>query len=144
MGVGTGIAPFRAFLKHIYEEHKNWKGKVRLFYGARTGLDLAYMNDQNREIALYYDQDTFKAIEALSPRPHADEPADMAGAIKKHAAEVWELIQDPKTYCYVSGLSRLEGQLDAALAEVAGSMYAWMQQKQRMIQEKRWSTLLYD
>ena len=45
IGGGTGIAPFRAFMKHIYEERKEWKGQVRLFYGARTGMDLLYMND---------------------------------------------------------------------------------------------------
>lgn len=144
MGVGTGIAPFRAFLKHIYEEHKAWKGQVRLFYGARTGLDLVYMNDQNKDIALYYDRETFKAFEALSPRPHADAPVDMASAIKKNAAEVWALLQDPKTYAYVSGLSKLEEQLDTVLSEIAGSPAAWKTLKNKLITEKRWSTLFYE
>lgn len=53
IGVGTGIAPFRAFMKHIYESGRNWKGKVRLFYGARTGMELLYMNDRNKDIANY-------------------------------------------------------------------------------------------
>ncbi|MCX6609663.1 MAG: oxidoreductase, partial [Acidobacteria bacterium] len=30
VGVGTGIAPFRAFVKSIYKRHGGWKGKVRL------------------------------------------------------------------------------------------------------------------
>ncbi|MCP5092621.1 MAG: ferredoxin-NADP reductase, partial [Gammaproteobacteria bacterium] len=28
IGLGTGIAPFRAFVKHIYEEVGDWAGKV--------------------------------------------------------------------------------------------------------------------
>src|SRR5271166_1243081 len=44
VGVGTGIAPFRAFVRHIYEEHGGWKGKVRLFYGATTGMESLYSN----------------------------------------------------------------------------------------------------
>lgn len=143
IGVGTGIAPFRAFLKHIYEERKTWKGKVRLFYGARTGMDLLYQNEKNKDLALYYDEDTFKAVEALSPRPVFDDPADLKQSIKENAAEVWELLQDPKTYVYLSGLSRMEAQLDQALSEMAGSEEAWLQTKFELIGQKRWATLFY-
>ena len=50
VGVGTGIAPFRAFVKHIYEERGGWKGQVRLFYGAKTGMELLYMNDVRKDL----------------------------------------------------------------------------------------------
>ena len=40
IGMGTGIAPFRAFVKHIYKNVQDWQGKIRLFYGARSGLEL--------------------------------------------------------------------------------------------------------
>jgi len=144
IGVGTGIAPFRAFMKHIYEERKEWKGQVRLFYGARTGMDLLYMNDLKNDLGLYYDKGTFKAFEALSPRPHFDEPASVDRALKDNAAEVWALIQNPNTYVYVSGLSKLEETLDKVLSELAGSPAAWQKRKQEMISLRRWSTLFYD
>jgi ferredoxin--NADP+ reductase len=144
IGIGTGIAPFRAFLKHIYEERKEWNGKVRLFYGARTGMDLLYMNDRNKDLANYYDQDTFKAIEALSPRPHADEPEDMDRSLRENRDEVWALIQDPKTHVYVSGLVRLEETLDKVLADMAGSAGKWKELKDKMAAEGRWSTLFYE
>lgn len=144
IGVGTGIAPFRAFIKHIYEERKEWQGKVRLFYGARTGMDLLYMNDKNGDLSNYYDKETFKAFESLSPRPHFDEPADVERSIKDNAKEVWELLKDPKTYVYVSGLSRLENRLDKTMTELAGSEEEWNKQKEEMISTGRWATLFYD
>ncbi len=144
IGVGTGIAPFRAFTKRIYEDRKEWKGQVRLFYGAKTGMDLLYMNDKNDDFTLYYDKETFKAFEALSPRPVFDEPADIDEALKQHRDEVWSLIQDPKTYVYVSGLSRLEDELDETLSDMAGSGEMWDTKKQELIAGRRWSTLFYD
>jgi ferredoxin--NADP+ reductase len=38
IGLGTGIAPFRAFVKHIYSELGGWEGKVRLYHGAMRGI----------------------------------------------------------------------------------------------------------
>ena len=144
IGVGTGIAPFRAFIKHIYDERKEWKGKVRLFYGARTGMDLLYMNDRNGDLSNYYDKETFKAFEALSPRPHFHEPEQVEQSLKENAAEVWEMLQDPKTFVYVSGLSRLEQRLDKTLGELAGAADKWQAVKESMLASGRWSTLFYD
>lgn len=144
IGVGTGIAPFRAFMKHIYQNHRGWKGKVRLFYGARTGLDLLYMNDRNKDITNFYDEQTFRAFEAVSPRPHFDEPADISRTIKENQEEVWSMLNHPKTHTYVSGLSKLEEQLDQALAAIAGSDEAWQQLKAKLMEEGRWSTLFYE
>lgn len=144
IGVGTGIAPFRAFMKHIYEDRKEWKGQVRLFYGARTGMDLLYMNDENNDLALYYDQETFKAFEALSSRPAFDEPVDFDHMFADNAEEVWDLLQDPKTHVYVAGLSRLEETLDRVLSGLAGSAEQWQAKKEDLIAQRRWSTLFYD
>ena len=144
IGVGTGIAPFRAFIKHIYEERKEWKGQVRLFYGAKTGLDLLYMNDKNSDLSNYYDQGTFKAFESLSPRPHVNAPVDVEASLKEHANEVWDLIQDPKTHVYISGLSKLEYQFDKAMSDVAGSPDKWEALKTDLESSGRLATLFYD
>lgn len=144
IGIGTGIAPFRAFIKHIYDEREAWKGKVRLFYGARSGMDLLYMNNKNNDLSLYYDEDTFKAFEALSPRPHFDEPAQLDRAIKDNVDEAWALINDPKTHIYISGLSQLEESLDKVFSELAGSAEIWQSMKKTIAGEGRWSTLFYE
>ena len=95
IGVGTGIAPFRAFVRHIFEERGHWRGKVRLFYGARTGMELLYLNDVKRDFALYYNKESFKAFEALSPRPHFDVAPDLESAFHQNAEEIWNLVRDP-------------------------------------------------
>jgi len=55
IGMGTGIAPFREFVQHIYETLEGWQGQVRLHYGARTGLESIYMNDARDDFANYYE-----------------------------------------------------------------------------------------
>lgn len=143
IGLGTGIAPFRAFIKHIYSDLGGWKGDVRLYHGATTGLEMAYMNDQNADLQYYYDQETFKAFQALSPRAHFDAPVDLAGAMAQNADEVWRHLQDPKTYVYVAGLKQIGELLDKALAKIVGSPEAYRQQRAKMIDEGRWAELIY-
>ncbi len=143
IGLGTGIAPFRAFIKHIYSELGGWKGDVRLYHGAMSGFELAYMNDQNADLKYYYDEATFKAFEALSPRPHFDVPVDLEGAIAQNGDEVWALLQDPKTYVYVAGLKQISKLLDEALVKIVGSAQMYRQHKAQMIEEGRWAELIY-
>ncbi len=143
LGTGTGVAPFRAFLRRIYEEQKGWKGKVRLYYGARTGTDLLYMNDLNNDLANYFDEKTFKAIQALRPNILGDEADAMGKGIEANATEVWKLVQDSKTCVYLAGMKKIAESLDRAMAKAAGSDQAWQAVKQRLVEERRWSELTY-
>jgi ferredoxin--NADP+ reductase len=143
IGLGTGIAPFRAFIKHIYGELGGWEGDVRLYHGAMNGVELAYMNDQNADLKYYYDEETFKAFQAISPRAHADVPVDLEGAMAQNADEVWTQLQDPKTYVYVAGLKKISELLDEALVKIVGSPAKYAQQKAKMIDEGRWAELIY-
>jgi ferredoxin--NADP+ reductase len=137
------VAPFRAFLRRIYEEQKGWKGKVRLYYGARTGTDLLYMNDLNSDLANYYDEKTFKAIQALRPNILGDEADAVGRGVEANASEVWKLVQDEKTCVYLAGMKKIVDSLDQAMAKAAGSAEAWQAVKQRLVQDRRWSELTY-
>ena len=144
IGVGTGIAPFRAFLKHIYEERGGWRGEVRLFYGAKTGMDLLYMNDVNKDLALFYDKETFKAFEAVSPRPAFDAPPALHHVLAENSFDVWEMLQSPKTYVYLAGLMDAARNFEKAMIVRAGSEGAWYGKLAELIDGKRYAEVLYD
>jgi ferredoxin--NADP+ reductase len=143
IGSGTGIAPFRALVKHIYGDVPDWKGRIWLFYGARSGLELLYMNDERDDFAQYYDRETFEAFKALSPRPSWTESPAWEQAIEGRAEELWEMLGSPKTYVYVAGLEMMLAELDAVLAGVAGSKEAWERRKAELRAGKRWVELVY-
>ncbi|HOF39950.1 MAG TPA: hypothetical protein PLD73_07735 [Candidatus Hydrogenedentes bacterium] len=143
VGLGTGIAPFRAFVRHIYDVRGGWKGKVRLFFGAKTGLEMLYMNDERDDFANYYDEGTFKAFEAVSPRPAVDAPVALDKAIEQNAQEVWDMVRDPDTYVFVSGHEKVGELLNQAMAKIAGSDEKWQRRKAEMKAGGRWMELMY-
>lgn len=143
IGMGTGIAPFRAFVKHIYQNVGGWSGKVRLFYGARTGLEMLYMNDHRNDLANYFDEATFQAFQAISPRPHWGDTADLVQALQLHKQEVWDMLCSHNTFVYIAGLSVINNMLDKAFSEMAGSSDKWQRRKQELIAGRRWTELLY-
>jgi len=144
VGTGTGIAPFRAFVKHIYDEHQGWKGKVRLFYGAKTGMELLYLNDMKRDLGLYYDQGSFQAFEALSPRPAFDAPPALDRVLIENSREVWEMVQSPKTFVYVAGLMEAAQKFESAMVVAAGDEQTWRIRRGELVAEGRFSELLYE
>ena len=143
IGLGTGIAPFRAFVKHIYKNLGGWDGKVRLFYGAKSGLEMLYMNDEQNDFENYYDEETFKAFSAISPRPHMDDQIPLDEAIGKNGAEVWEMVLKSDTHVYVAGLENILGQLDKSFAKLAGSEEKWARRKAELVAGRRWTELVY-
>ena len=143
IGAGTGIAPFRAFVKHIYRDRPNWSGRVWLFFGARTGLELLYMNDEKNDFAQYYDRETFEAFKALSPRPSWADRIAWDDAIAERAGELWRMLSSTKTYVFVAGQEHLRGHLDEAFVGLAGSGEAWARRKAELLAGGRWVELLY-
>jgi len=143
IGTGTGIAPFRAFVKHLYKNVPEWRGSVTLFYGARSGLELLYMNEKRDDFTQYYDEETFRAFKALSPRPAWAEPIDWEGALAKRGEELWKLLGKPNTYVYVAGLEKMRGELDDAFARIAGSEEKWARRRAELVAGGRWVEVLY-
>lgn len=143
IGMGTGIAPFRALIRQIYEKAGGWRGKVRLYYGARTGLEMLYMNDENNDLANYFDQATFKAFQAISPRPHFNVPIELDKAIESNAAEVWEMMNGPDTHVYLAGTTAMAGTVEKAMVRIAGSAENWNEMRGALVASGRWREVLY-
>lgn len=143
IGAGTGIAPFRAFIRHIFEDEHEFQGHVQLFHGGRTGMDLLYQNDVRNDLSLYYDRATFESIEALSRRPHRNDAIDWGDALETRSAELVRSLLSPHTYVYVAGLEPIRDELDSVLANVFGSLDKWLLRKAELVAGRRWHELLY-
>jgi ferredoxin--NADP+ reductase len=143
IGTGTGIAPFRGFIQEVYRRKLPWRGHVRLYYGARYGLDLLYENDERDDLANYCDRESFKAFRAVISKPLASEADELEAAVHLHAREVWDLMQEAGTYVYLAGLGRIAGVFDAIMSETAASATAWRETRAWMQTEGRWSELIY-
>jgi ferredoxin--NADP+ reductase len=144
IGTGTGVAPFRGLLQAIYRQRGGWSGQVRLYYGARTGMDMLYANDEHDDLAQYYDQETFEAFRALGGRPLADETDILAGATVPHAAAIWDFVRLPDTYVYLAGLGRVAQRFDAIMGDAAGSVEHWATMRDSLEAAGRWAQLVYD
>jgi ferredoxin--NADP+ reductase len=143
VGMGTGIAPFRAFLKRLASDEALFEGRVWLFHGARTGIDMLYRNDVVDDLSLYFDKSTFEAIEALATRPHWSEDIDWSGAMMSRSDELWKLLREPDTYVYLAGLESIREQLDAVFAKIAGGDDKWARRRAELVAGGRWVELLY-
>lgn len=143
IGMGTGIAPFRAFVRHIFEDVPTFQGRVWLFHGGVSGLDLLYQNDERDDFAQYYDRPTFEAIKVLSSRPAWGVDADWGKAMGERAETLWALLQDPYTYVYVAGLESIRDSLDKAFAPIAGGADRWARRKAELQAGGRWVELVY-
>ena len=143
IGMGTGIAPFRSFIKHIYKEVKDWQGKIRLFYGARSGLESLYLNDKDGDLTNYYDEETFEAFLALSPRPAWSDPIALDKALEDQSAELTELLSSANTYVYVAGYESIHAKLNKAFSNILGSEEKWRLRKAELIAGKKWAEIIY-
>ena len=143
IGLGTGIAPFRALVRHIYQNIGDWQGKVRLLYGAHSGLELLYMNSRRDDFSNYYDEDTFEAFKALSPRPNWADPIAWDFAIEDRADEIWKMLEDDRTHVYVAGQRSIRDALDELFGEMAESDTVWQQKKADLEEQGRWAELVY-
>lgn len=143
IGTGTGVAPFRSFLQSIYRQRGGWSGQVRLYYGARTGMDVLYANDEHDDLAQYYDHETFEAFRSLTSRPLADEADTLAMVAGSHAAAIWDFMHLPDTYVYLAGLDRVVDRFDAVMSDTAGSAERWDATRARLEQSGHWAELVY-
>ena len=114
-----------------------------MLYGAKSGLEMLYMNNERDDFSQYYDKDTFEAFKALSPRPNWADPIAWDQALAERGEELWILLADPKTYVYVAGLEKMRDELDALFANLAAGKDRWARRKAELMAGGRWVELLY-
>lgn len=143
VAAGTGIAPFRAFIHHIYREKGGWKGKVRLFFGAKTKGELLYMNEGNSDIGLFMGETTFKAWNALS-REENLKKVYVQDKILEQKEEIWPLILEGNFAIYICGLKGMEEGIEKIFDQwAAESGKSWATMREEFKAEGRYNIEVY-
>jgi len=146
IAVGTGIAPFRSFINYIFNERGSWGGCVRLFYGAKTGLESIYMNNENNDIGQYYTQNTFQAFQALSRQETnaAGERVYVQHKIAQQKEKLWPMVKEGNLVLYLCGLKSMEEGVDQVFAGWASEDgLVWAQIKDQLKSSGRWNVEVY-
>ncbi|MBE7438240.1 MAG: hypothetical protein HS115_07255 [Spirochaetales bacterium] len=146
IGMGTGIAPFRAYLRALQARYGKYRGTIRLFYGTRSGLEVPYLNDAE-DFLQYYDRNTFEAIQAVVSIPAGNAQSriadSLARSLEERAREVLSLLEKKDSYLFLAGLSLLEERLENSFARICGGTENWQELKGRMRSEGRYQEILY-
>jgi ferredoxin--NADP+ reductase len=126
VATGTGIAPFRAFLRRIYLERPEWTAAaVHKFFGARTAAECLY----REELEAFLDEPGFRLSTAFS-REQATADGQRMYVQHRMAEQIgtlWDLLQRDDTYLYICGLKGMEDGINAVLeahAEAKGVPWA--------------------
>lgn len=132
IATGTGIAPFRAFLRRIYREQGDWAGKVTLIFGARTRAELLYAE----EFESYRDRPGYTFVSALSREQSTADGKRMyvQHRLAERIEEVWPLLDCENTYMYVCGLKGMEDGIDEVLGDFGGRTgRPWLPRRDELI-----------
>jgi ferredoxin--NADP+ reductase len=120
VATGTGIAPFRGFLRRNYVERPEWSMPVvNLFFGTRTAAECLYRN----ELEAFMDYPGFHFTTAFSREQTAPDGGRMyvQHRMREQIDALWDLLQRGDTYLYICGLKGMEAGIDAVLRAHAES-----------------------
>jgi ferredoxin--NADP+ reductase len=142
VATGTGIAPFRAFLRNRYHQRKHENGQSWLFFGAQTHKDYLYRD----ELDEYASHDGCHIVTAFSREEKNPEGGKMyvQHRLIEHGEILFALLQKPETYFYICGLRGMESGIIEGLREAATRQGVnWDVFFEQLKAEKRWHVEVY-
>jgi ferredoxin--NADP+ reductase len=117
VATGTGIAPFRAFLRRIYLELPQWTGTVYLFFGVRTSAECLY----RAEFEAFWDRPGYHLVFAFSREQSTPDGRRLyvQNRMAERIGDLRGLLSQKNTYLYICGLKGLEAGIEAACVDQA-------------------------
>lgn len=144
VATGTGIAPFRAFLKTRFEKRPTEKGQFWLFFGAQTQKD--YLYEDELDVLEKAEPENFRLVTAFSREQKNAEGGRMyvQHRIHEQADTLFTLLQDPKTYLFICGLRGMESGIMDAFAQAAQARgIEWDSFLSNLKTQHRWHVEVY-
>jgi len=158
LATGTGIAPFRSFLRYLFHDKAtkpashpvvkkiagSYQGKAWLFLGVPYSQNILYDEEWKKMKEEY--PENFAYDYAIS-----DEQTNAAGGkmwvqhrVMEYAKELWEMLKDPKTHVYMCGLKGMEsGFQEAFAAEAEKEGIVWAEYVRGLKKAKRYHVEVY-
>jgi ferredoxin--NADP+ reductase len=143
IATGTGIAPFRAFLDHIYRERSTpWRGQVYLFFGAKYSNELIYFTQINNDMGEYAGRPGFHFIRAVSrEETNADgSRVYVQHRVEENFEELRRIIHGTSAL-YMCGLKGMDRGVDEVFSRKIG--HGWEETKQSLKKSGRWIVEVY-
>jgi benzoyl-CoA 2,3-dioxygenase component A len=109
---GTGSAPFRGFTERRRRANPNAKGKLYLFFGARTPEELPYFGPLQKVPKTLLDQELVFSRLADRPKEYVQD------RMKKRSADLAALLQKATTHIYMCGLKGMETGVEESFASI--------------------------
>ncbi|MCE9596547.1 MAG: ferredoxin--NADP(+) reductase [Spirochaetia bacterium] len=145
VATGTGIAPFKAFLDHIFRERTEpWRGKIILIFGAKFKSELLYCNDLNGELQALADKGKCQLISAVSREQKNPDGSRVyvQHRIEEHFNEIAGLMEAGNFCFYICGLKGMEKGIEDVFRSHLGAE-EWDKRKLEYKKDGKWIVEVY-
>lgn len=147
LATGTGIAPFRAFMRRVFSENNEdlkFTGKMWLFLGVPTSSTLLYREEFEEMKANFPDKIRLDWAISREQKDSNGNKMYLQHRMKEYEDELYDLFHEPNTYVYMCGLAGMEKGIDEFMSsrfEKDGK--DWIAYRKQMKKEKRWEVETY-
>lgn len=142
LATGTGIAPFRGFVRQLFREGQAFTGQAHLFFGMQYTSQMLYREDFEAAAA----HENFQAHYAISREQQTADGQRMyvQHRILEAGDAMWPILSSEKTYFYMCGLKGMETGIEEALGQLASRHGVdWAEMRDTLKKSKRWHVETY-
>jgi ferredoxin--NADP+ reductase len=143
LATGTGIAPFRGFVRQLFRSGSPFQGQARLFFGVPYSSQMLYREELEQA---QQQQGNFEAHWAISREQTTAEGQRMyvQHRLSEHGEALWPLLAAADTTVYICGLKGMEDGINQALTELASRHGVdWTERREELKKAKRWHVETY-